>query len=112
MVKEGIHLARQCGLGLYLIELLCVQAEIMLDRGDAPAAERMAGDALWRATAADCQFAWGEADARHLLGCALAVQGHVGKAIPVLDGALALRRRIGHPGAAQTKCLLIDLLGK
>jgi hypothetical protein len=105
-VNEGVHLTRQCGLGLYLIELLCLQAEIMLDRGDAPAAEQMAGEALWRAAAIDCQFAWGEAEARHLLGRALVVLGRTTEARAVLDVALALRQRIGHPGAVQTERLL------
>lgn len=73
-VNEGLHLARVHGLGLYHIDLLCLQGEINLARGDAPAAERMAHEALWRTTAADCQFAWGEAEARHLLDKALAVQ--------------------------------------
>jgi hypothetical protein len=34
----------------------------------------MAREALWRATAVDCQFAWGETEARQLLDKALAVQ--------------------------------------
>ncbi len=57
-IHEGLHLARVCGLGLYHIELLCVQAEINLARGDAPAAEHMAREAVWRAAAVDCRFAW------------------------------------------------------
>lgn len=72
--NEGLHLARAHGLGLYHIELLCLQGEINLARGDAPAAERMAREALWRATAADCRFAWGEAEAHHLLEKARAAQ--------------------------------------
>ncbi|HZY87767.1 MAG TPA: hypothetical protein VFE78_23220, partial [Gemmataceae bacterium] len=98
-VSEGLHLARQCGLGLYQVELLCVQAEVMLDRGDAPAAERTAGEALWRASAADCRFAWGEAEARQLLGQALVLQQRRAEARPVLEAALALRRRLGDPRA-------------
>lgn len=73
-VNEGLHLARVHGLGLYYIELLCQQGEINLARGDAPAAERMAREALGRATANDCRFAWGEAEARRLLDKARAVQ--------------------------------------
>ncbi len=73
-VNEGLHLARIHGLGLYHIELLCLQGEISLARGDAPAAERLAREALWRATAKDCQFAWGESEARQLLDKALAAQ--------------------------------------
>ena len=106
--SEGLHLARQCGLGLYHVELLCAQAEIMLDRGDAPAAERTAGEALWRAAAADCRFAWGEAEARHLLGHALVLQQRP-EARPVLEAALALRRCLGDPRAEQTERLLEGL---
>lgn len=73
-VNEGLYLARIHGLGLYHIELLCLQGEINLARGDAPAAERLAREALWRATASDCRFAWGEAEARQLLDKALAAQ--------------------------------------
>jgi hypothetical protein len=108
-VSEGLHLARQCGLGVYHVELLCVQAEIMLDRGDAPAAERTSGEALWRASAADCRFAWGEAEARHLLGQALAAQQRRAEAKPVLEAALALRRRLGDPRAEETGHLLAGL---
>jgi tetratricopeptide (TPR) repeat protein len=108
-VSEGLHLARQCGLGLDHVELLCVQAEIMLDRGDAPAAERTAGEALWRAAAADCRFAWGEAEARHLLGQALAAQQRRAEARPVLEAALGLRQRLGDPRAAETERLLEGL---
>ncbi len=75
-VNEGLHLARIYGLGLYHIEMLCLQGEISLARGDGPAAERLAREALWRATAKDCQFAWGEIEARQLLDKALAVQRH------------------------------------
>jgi hypothetical protein len=108
-VSEGLHLARQCGLGLYQVELLCVQAEIMLDRGDAPAAERTAGEALWRAAAVDCRFAWGEAEARHLLGLALVMQQRGAEARPVLEAALELRQRLGDPRAEETERLLAAL---
>jgi hypothetical protein len=102
-VNEGLRLARPCGLGLYHVELLCVHAEVILARGDAPAAERMAGEALWRAASVDCRFAWGEAEARHLLGLALAGQRRRREARAALERALALRRRIGDPRAAETE---------
>jgi hypothetical protein len=105
-VDEGLHLARRCGLGLYHVELLCVHVEVILARGDAPAAERMAGEALWRASAADCNFAWGEAEARHLLGRSLAQQRRLREARVALEAALALRQRIGDPRAVETERLL------
>lgn len=105
-VNEGLHLARMSGLGLYHIELLCVQAQLSLARGDAPAAEHVANEALWRATAADCQFAWGEAEARHRLGQALLAQGRMRAARAALKKALRLRERIGDPRRTETERLL------
>ncbi len=105
----GIHLARQCGLGLYLIELLCQQAELCLDRADSPAAEHLAAAALERAWAADCRFLWGAAEAGHLLGQALAVQQRAREARAILKKTLALRRRIDDPKVQQTRQLLASL---
>jgi hypothetical protein len=110
-VAEGAHLARRCGLGLVHVELLCAHTELILARGDAPAAERMAGEALWRASSVDCKFAWGEAEARHLLGQALAAQRRWREARSALEAALALRRRIGDPRAVQTEEVLRQLAG-
>jgi tetratricopeptide (TPR) repeat protein len=110
-VAEGLHIARQCGLGLYHIELLCEQAELLLARADAPAAESFAGEALWRASATDCQFRWGEAEARHLLAQALAAQGSFDEARTLFEKTLALRRQIGDPRAARTKQALALLPG-
>ena len=45
-LDEGLHLAGRCGLGLYHIELLCGQAELLLDSSRAGAAERPAREAL------------------------------------------------------------------
>src|SRR4029079_566124 len=73
-IQEGLRLANQCGLGLYRIELLCLQAELLLDRSEADAAEASAREAVRMASAADCQFLWGAGEAGHLLGRALARQ--------------------------------------
>jgi hypothetical protein len=105
-VHEGLHLARQCGLGLYHIELLCEQAEICLARADSPVAEQMAGEALERASAVDCQFAWGAAEAGHLLGQSLVAQRRFHEARVVLNRTLELRHRIGDPKIRQTEQLL------
>jgi hypothetical protein len=109
-VNEGLHLSRACGLGLAHIELLCLQAEINLARGDAPAAEQMASDALWRATADDCRFAWGEAEARHLLGKALLVQQRRREAQAALETTMELRQHIGDPRQVETASLLASLI--
>ena len=108
-VGEGLHLARRCGLGLYHIELLCEEAELSLADGDAAAAERTARDAQERASAEDCQFLWGAAEAGHLLGHALAVRGDACGARSALENALDLRRRLGDPKAGQTERLLRQL---
>jgi hypothetical protein len=109
-LDEGLHTARQCGLGLYHVDLLCEQAEVSLVRGDAVTAEQAAREALRRASAADCQFRWGAAQAGHLLGQTLIAQQRFRDARPILKKALVLRRRIGDPGAEQTEQLK-NLLG-
>jgi hypothetical protein len=111
-LNEGLHLARRCGLGLAHVELLCAQAELCLARADAVAAERLAGEALWRASASDCRFAWGEAEARHLLGCALAAQHRRREARAALEEALAVRRRLGDPRREETVRVLAELPGE
>jgi hypothetical protein len=105
-VDEGLHLARRCGLGLYHIELLCEQAEEFLATGDPTSAEPASRDALRRAAEPDCRFAWGEAEAGHLLGRALVALEDRAAAQEVLHNTLNLRRRIGDPRANQTERLL------
>jgi hypothetical protein len=108
---EGLRVARQCGLGLALIELLCEHAEIALARSDAAAAEDFACAALERAVAADCRFAWGEAEALHLWGRALFAQQRTEQARAALAKALDLARRIGDPRAAEAERLLTSCGG-
>lgn len=103
---EGLHVARHCGLGLALVELLCEQAEIALARSDPAAAEDFACAALERAVADDCRFAWGEAEALHLWGRTLIGQGRTDQARAALTKALDLSRRIGDPRAAEVERLL------
>jgi tetratricopeptide (TPR) repeat protein len=108
-LSEGLHLARHRGLGLYLVELLCEQAELFLARKDAVQAEPAAREALRLASQADCQFVWGAAEAGHGLGRALAVQQRIPEARAILDKTLGLRRRLGDPRAALTERLLGQL---
>jgi hypothetical protein len=105
-LEEGLHLARQCGLGLYHVELLCEQAEGCLARADPSTAEQAAREALRRASAVGCQFLWGAAQAGHLLGRALLALGRGREARESFQKTLALRRRIGDPGAEATEMLL------
>jgi hypothetical protein len=105
-LDEGVHLARQCGLGLYLIDLLCEEAEVLLTAGDLSRAEAVAQLALLQAAAPGCQFLWGAAQAGHLLGQALAAQQRGREARAVLRKALARRTGLNDPRAAQTEELL------
>jgi hypothetical protein len=105
-VEEGLHLARQCGLGLYHVELLCEQVQGLIGKHEAAQAESLAREALRLASHAECQFAWGAAEAGHLLGQALQLQHKNREARAILDHSLGLRRRIGHPRVAETEHLL------
>src|SRR5262249_25228332 len=97
---------RHCGLGLYHVDLLCEQAELGLAEEEAAAAEASAREALRRASAAECQFLWGAAEAGHLLGQALVLQERNGEARDRLDEPLALRARRGAPRGEDTEWLL------
>jgi hypothetical protein len=108
-LDEGLHLARQYGLGLYHIDLLCTQAELSLDRADAPAAEHLASAALERATAENCRFLWGAAEAGYLLGRALLAQQRQREAITILQKTLAVQQRLGDLQAETTHLLLETL---
>jgi hypothetical protein len=106
---EGLHLARQCGLGLALIELLCEQAELALARSDPAAAEGFACAALERAVAEDCRFAWGKAAALHLWGRALIAQDRTPEALAALTKGLELSNKLGDPRAPAIMALLARL---
>lgn len=108
-LREGLPLARRSSLGLYLVELLCTQAELDLVRGDAESATHHACEALARASAETCQFMWGAAEAGHLLGLALARRAQVSDAHAILSSTLDLRRRIGDPRAEVTATVLREL---
>ena len=105
-VDEGLHIARQCGLGLYHVELTCVQAEMLLAGADAVAAEHAAREAMQLAAPSGCHFVWGFAEAGHLLGQALAQQGQLEEAALALEEIRSLRMQIGDLRAAQTESLI------
>jgi hypothetical protein len=108
-VDAGLRLARQCGLGLYLLELLCEQAEVCLARADVAAAESFAAAALERATSPQCQFLWGAAEAGHLLGFALFQQGQMNKSRRHLEQVRTWRRQLLDPKLEATQQLLARL---
>jgi hypothetical protein len=105
---EGVHTARQCGLGLYFVLLLNARAEILLP-ADAQAAEESSRESLAAALDPRCRFLWGASEAGHLLGRALASQWRFAEARDALAGTLTLRERLGDPGVLQTRTLLARL---
>ena len=120
--NEGLHLARQSGLGLFLIELLCVQAELqlggarsaasLLGGAQADPAEQSAREAVRLATAPECQFAWGHVEAGHLLGRSLLAQGRREEALATLETVHRAQLRIGDHRAGQTEALIKSISGR
>jgi tetratricopeptide (TPR) repeat protein len=108
-VDEGLHMARQCGLSLYRIELMCVETELLLAGAQADAAAQTAREAMHLAAPMACDFIWGFAEAGHLLGRALAQQGHWKEARAALEEIRSLRVQIGDVRAAQTEALIQSL---
>jgi hypothetical protein len=108
-VKEGLHLAGHAGLRLYQVETGCEEAELALARGDAVAAEAAARQALRQATAKDCHFLWGVADAGRLVGLALNARDRPAEARQVWEETLNVCRQIGDPRAEQVEALLARL---
>jgi len=88
-LEDGLRIARDCGFGIYHIDLLLQRACLFLDQGDATAAltdidislfegvhppEDSGLPELLAATDLECGYAWGEAEGRHLRGEALLLQ--------------------------------------
>jgi hypothetical protein len=108
-MDEGLHIARQSGLGLYLVELLCERAELLLNRSADAEAEDPAREAYRIASMAQCQFLWGAAQAGHLLGRALIGQRRLEEARDVLEDTRSLRILIGDARAEHTENLIKGL---
>jgi tetratricopeptide (TPR) repeat protein len=146
---EGIHIARECGYSIYHIDLLVERALIHLWCGDADMAvddlrialtdghkplPESGFPPLLAATDPECGYAWGEGDARHLLGEALLlqvaqsigreyfvparfnelageVQNNITAARAELEKCLQLRNRIKDPKAAITERVMDQLNG-
>jgi len=88
-LEDGLRIARECGYGIYHIDLLLVRAQLALHEGRAADAERDVRIALdegvhpptesgfpelLAATDPECLYAWGIVEGRHLLGEALLLQ--------------------------------------
>jgi hypothetical protein len=77
---------------------------LLLASGDP--AEKAAADAFQHASAENCRFLWGAAEAGQLLGQALALRGEHSSECAIPGVALDLRRRLGDPKLGQTERLL------
>jgi hypothetical protein len=107
--EEGLHVARRCGLRLYLVELLSLRAELFLHELQPSAAEQAAREARALASAPECQFQWGAAAAGQVLGHSLLVQARLVEARHALGDARSLQRALGDPRVVQTERLLARL---
>jgi len=103
---DGLRQARLCGYRLRQIELLVTLSAIDLAWPDAKGALASAREALDLAMAPECQYAWGEADAAHAWGLAFEALGEREHAQRAFGQALAVRERIEHPKAADTRAAL------
>jgi tetratricopeptide (TPR) repeat protein len=123
-LEDGLKVARDCGYGLYHIDLLLVRAQLALndsrpdnalddltlalDQG-VPANEATAQPQLLAATDEDCGYAWGIAKGRHLRGEALLL-----KAAQKLGDAIFAPKRLDclPPDLQQYIALASEQLGE
>jgi hypothetical protein len=101
--EAGLLQAVSCGFRLLRIKLLITLAQIHLGWPDAPKAIQAAREALDLATAPECQYAWGEADAAQVWGEAYFANHEPELARRAFTRALEVRKRIEHPGVAETE---------
>ena len=101
--ETGLLHAAACGYGLLRIELLVALARIRLAWPDAPKAIQAAREALDLAAHPDCGYAWGEAEAAQAWGEAYFANHELELARRAFTRALEVRRRIEHPGTAETE---------
>jgi tetratricopeptide (TPR) repeat protein len=106
---DGLRQARLCGYRLRQIELLVTLSAIELAWPDAGRALGTAREALDLATAPECKYAWGEADAAHAWGLAFEALGQREHAQRAFAQALAVRERIEHPQTDITRAALTRL---
>lgn len=101
--ETGLLHAVSCGYGLLRIELLVALSRIRLAWPDPPKAIQAAREALDLAAHPDCQYAWGEADAAQVWGEAYSANHEPTLAKRAFTRALEVRKRIEHPGVAETE---------
>jgi hypothetical protein len=101
--EAGLLHAVSCGYGLLRIELLVALSRIRLAWPDPPRAIQAAREALDLASHPDCQYAWGQADAAQAWGEAYFANHEHTLAARAFTRALEVRKRIEHPGVADTE---------
>jgi tetratricopeptide (TPR) repeat protein len=108
----AMALASEAGLHCHRVDLLVLRGHLSLRRHDLLAAEQDARDALALACLPGCGYAWGEADALHLLATTLLASRPVhksprhGEAVAHLTDELNLRERMFDPTAPEVRWLL------
>jgi tetratricopeptide (TPR) repeat protein len=100
---SGLLHAVSCGYGLLQIELLVALARIRLAWPGPPQAIQAAREALDLAADPACAYAWGEADAAQAWGESFFSNREYTLARRAFVRTLELRRRIEHPGTAETE---------
>ncbi len=105
----GLNHAESCGYGQFAIDLLLLLAKIYLAIPDYRSALGNARKALDRSQHPDCQYAWGEANALHLCGVCHKNLSEPELAKQRLEAAYAIRKRIQHPDAEETRKILEEL---
>lgn len=113
-IGMALPAAQEMNLGVDRIDLLLCRGQLGLRRGELQAAEADARDALAYATAPDCGYLWGEADALHLLSMVL-LSGHalstrILEASTHLTDEIELREQLQDPRAAEARWLLRRLM--
>jgi serine/threonine-protein kinase len=99
--ETDLFLAESCGYVLTRIDLLLWSARIALAIPDRVLALSHAQTALTLSKTPGCGYAWGEAEALHLIGLAHAGLGDAASARAPLERALALRQDLGGSGIAE-----------
>lgn len=108
----ALALATEASLHGHRVDLLVLRGHLSLRRHDLVAAEQDARDALALACLPGCGYAWGEADALHLLATTLLASRPVhrsprhGEAVAHLTDELDLRERMFDPTAPEVRWLL------
>jgi hypothetical protein len=100
---SGLLHAVSCTYAVHCIDLLIVLSQIHLTWPNPAKVIQAAREALDLATHPDSQYNWGEADAAQVRGEAYFANHGPALAHRAFTQALAVRKRIEHPGVAETE---------